>query len=123
MWYPGCGPCESQFPYLRAASDRFGQTDLTILGFSHGYPREGRLWDISPTSPPEWIEAEPQSVRRLLVDWFQITSNPTLILLDREGRVSVLDAGRMASGPSRETSYSERSTESSVDHRDVNASV
>jgi hypothetical protein len=91
VWYPGCGPCEDQFPYLRAAAARFGQTDLTILGFSHGYPREGRLWDISPTSPPEWIEAEPQSVRGLIDDWFRITAMPTPILLDREGRVSVLE--------------------------------
>ena len=91
VWYPGCGPCEDQFTYLRAASARFGQTDLTILGFSQGYPREGHLWDISPTSPPEWIEAEPQSVRRLLDDWLQITSTPTLILLDRDGRIAVLE--------------------------------
>jgi hypothetical protein len=51
----------------------------------------GRLWDISPTSPPEWIEAEPQSVRRLIDDWFQITATPTLILLDRDGRITVLE--------------------------------
>jgi len=86
-----CGPCEDQFTYLRAAAARCGHTDLTILGFSQGYPREGHLWDISPTSPPEWIEAEPQSVRRLLDDWFQITSTPTLILLDRDGRIAVLE--------------------------------
>jgi hypothetical protein len=91
VWYPGCGPCEDQFPYLRAASARFGQGDLTILGFSHGYPRQGHFWDISPASPPEWIEAEPQSVRGLIDDWFQITAMPTAILLDREGRVSVLE--------------------------------
>jgi hypothetical protein len=91
VWYPGCGPCEDQFPYLRAAAARFGHTELTILGFSHGYPRQGNLWDVSPTSPPEWIEAEPQSVRVLIDEWFQITAMPTPILLDREGRVSVLE--------------------------------
>jgi len=91
VWYPGCGPCEDQLPYLRAAAARFGHTDLTIFGFSHGYPREGRLWDISKTSPPEWIEAEPQSVRALIDDWFQITAMPTPILLDREGRIAVLE--------------------------------
>jgi thiol-disulfide isomerase/thioredoxin len=91
VWYPGCGPCEEQLPYLRASAARFGHTDLTILGFSQGYPRVGRLWDISPTSPPEWIEAEPQSVRHLIDHWFQITATPTPILLDRDGRIAVLE--------------------------------
>jgi hypothetical protein len=91
VWSPGCGPCEDQFQFLRAAAARFGQTDLTILGLSQGYPREGHFWDISPASPPVWIEAEPQSVRRLLDDWFQITATPTPILLDREGRIAVLE--------------------------------
>jgi thiol-disulfide isomerase/thioredoxin len=91
VWYPGCGPCLDQFPYLRVAADRFGPNDLVILGWSPGYPREGRLKDVSPASPPAWIEAEPQSVRNLIEEWLQITAMPTPILLDRDGRVLVLN--------------------------------
>jgi thiol-disulfide isomerase/thioredoxin len=90
VWYPGCGPCVDQFPFLRAAADRFGN-DLLIVGFSQGYPRAGSLRDVSPASPPAWIEAEPRSVQHLMDEWLQITSTPTSILLDREGRVLVLE--------------------------------
>jgi thiol-disulfide isomerase/thioredoxin len=90
MWYPGCGPCTDEFRYLRKAAERFAPEDLVILGMSLSDPPGGRLKDVSAASPPSWIEAEPQSVHRLIDEWLQISATPTPILLDREGRVLVL---------------------------------
>lgn len=91
VWYPGCGPCETQFPYLRAAAERFGRTDLVILGLTLGYPLKGSLKSASPGVPPAWIIAAPRTVQPLNDELFQIDPTPTSILLDREGRVQVLE--------------------------------
>jgi hypothetical protein len=47
--------------------------------------------DVSGASPPTWIEAEPRSVQRLIRESLHITATPTGILLDRQGRVRVLE--------------------------------
>jgi thiol-disulfide isomerase/thioredoxin len=91
VWHPGCAPCEVQFPYLRTAAERFGRTDLVILGMTLGYPLKGSLKSVSPGVPPAWISAAPRSVQPLNDERFQIDATPTSILLDREGRVLVLE--------------------------------
>ena len=91
VWHPGCGPCDVQFPYLRAAAQRFGAADLVILGLTLGYPLKGSLKSVSPGVPPSWIIAAPPSVQALNQERFQIDATPTTILLDPDGRVLVLE--------------------------------
>ena len=91
VWSPNCGACDVQFPYLRAAAERFGRTDLVILGLTMGYPLKGSLKSVSPGVPPAWIVAAPRTVQPLNEEQFQIDATPTTILLDRSGRVLVLE--------------------------------
>ncbi|HEU4691749.1 MAG TPA: hypothetical protein VFS23_25470, partial [Vicinamibacterales bacterium] len=56
-----------------------------------GYPLKGSLKSVSPGVPPAWIIAAPRSVQPLNDELFQIDPTPTSILLDREGRVLVLE--------------------------------
>lgn len=85
FWYHGCRPCEDEFPYLRAAQERFGRHGLTIVGLSHT--------SVAPPAafvPPDkstWVEATPRSVSALIHDWFRIESTPAQILLDPTGRI------------------------------------
>jgi thiol-disulfide isomerase/thioredoxin len=94
FWDSGCSPCTEEIPYLRAALERFGISDLVVIGLSQG----GTPASMPAASlPPQgWVQATPHSVQRIILEWFQISSSPTTILLDREGRV--LSLGKPVDG-------------------------
>ena len=98
FWYQGCSPCSDEFPFLKEALRRFGPHGLTIVGLSEsGQPESLRA--MVGSSDAAWVEADPPSVRRIIQDWFQITSTPLQILLDTDGRI--LQLGTVKNGRSK----------------------
>ncbi len=95
VWYTGCTPCSDEFPYLRAALQRFGPDRLAVVGLSEtGTPDEIRALGAAATEG--WVEAYPPTARPLIWEWMQIDATPTAILLDPAGRV--ISVGREVDG-------------------------
>jgi thiol-disulfide isomerase/thioredoxin len=88
FWGSWCPPCRAEVPYAKDAYARFKARGFEILGLD--YERGASLEQVRAYLNDEgvtWTFAQPDSVRDLIVNRFQIQSFPTVILLDPDQRV------------------------------------
>jgi thiol-disulfide isomerase/thioredoxin len=88
FWGSWCGPCRAEIPHAKDAYARFRSRGFEILGMD--YERGATVEMVRSylsAQGVEWTFARPDSVRELIVDRFRVSSFPTVILLDPDGRV------------------------------------
>lgn len=94
FWSTTCGPCIAEMPLLRKVQQDFGGRGFVILGMDV----EDELEDqkkLVAEQDLNWIHATSASVQDVILKRFGVTTFPTHILLDRDGRiVSTGDPGQ-----------------------------
>ena len=88
FWGSWCRPCRNEVPYMKEAYARFRPRGLEVIGMDY---EEGasvaQVRGYLQQQGVTWTFATPDSVRGVIVDGFQVTSFPTLVLLDPAGRI------------------------------------
>lgn len=95
FWGTWCGPCIVEAPRLRRIHEAYRKRGFEILGLPFEDDLETLKTFLAENDLP-WIHATAASVADLVQNRFRVSSFPTKILLDREGRVvSVGDPGQI----------------------------
>lgn len=84
VWASWCGPCRDEVPVLQEALDRWGGTELEVLGINmrdHGQSARDFLAEHGADYPSV---ADPRGT--VAVGW-GVTTLPVTFLVDREGQV------------------------------------
>lgn len=88
FWGSWCGPCRSEVPFMKEAYARFQSRGLEVIGMD--YEQGASVAEVRAYLQQQgvtWTFATPDSVRDVIVTGFQVSSFPTLVLLDPEGRI------------------------------------
>jgi thiol-disulfide isomerase/thioredoxin len=88
FWGSWCPPCRAEVPFARAAYSQFRARGFDILGMD--YERGASLDQVRAylsENGVSWTFAQPDSVRSLIVDRFQIKAFPAIYLIGPDGRV------------------------------------
>ena len=88
FWGTWCVPCVQELPKLQEAYETFRERGFEILSLDYNDDLEKLQKFVAERKLP-WVHAQPESVEKLIDERFRIHSFPTLILLDREGKVVV----------------------------------
>ncbi|HWR34582.1 MAG TPA: redoxin domain-containing protein [Clostridia bacterium] len=84
FWYPGCGPCLAEFPYIQQALQKFSSRGFTILAINTKPDEDNKVKDIMkkydfiPLKSPHGKWAQ---------ETYKVTGTPANFLLDGQGRV------------------------------------
>ncbi len=90
FWGSWCGPCVGQFPKLKQLYAEFHTSGLEIVGINSKEPVErGRKCAVEHGLP--WVQATWESTRELLEKKLRLDTFPTLVLLDRERRILLVE--------------------------------
>lgn len=87
FWYGGCVPCEDELKSVSAVRPMLGPEKLAVVGFSDGNTTAEQVVSLLAPTGPFDAHADLASARALMHQWFNISGLPTLILLDRQGRI------------------------------------
>lgn len=88
FWGSWCPPCRAEVPFAKDAYARFQPRGFEILGMD--YERSASVEQVRAylqQNGVSWTFARPDSVRSVILDQFQVSSFPTMYLLDPDGRV------------------------------------
>jgi thiol-disulfide isomerase/thioredoxin len=88
FWGSWCAPCLADMPVLKTAYERFKDRGFEILGIDHEPETStDTIRSFLKEKGITWPNATPESARDLVENRFRIWGFPTLILLDRDGRI------------------------------------
>jgi thiol-disulfide isomerase/thioredoxin len=94
FWSTTCGPCIFEMPALRKVQQDLGGRGFVILGMDVEDDLETHRKSVAELDLP-WLHATWESVQDVILKRFGVTTFPTHILVDRDGRiVSVGDPGQ-----------------------------
>ena len=88
FWGSWCGPCRREVPFMKDAYAQFRSRGLEVIGMD--YEQGATVQQVRTYLQEQgvtWTFATPDSVKDVIMERFQISSFPTLWLLDREGRL------------------------------------
>lgn len=88
FWGSWCGPCRREVPFMKDAYARFRSRGLEVIGMD--YEQGATVQDVRVLLQDQgitWTFATPDSVKDIIMNRFQVSSFPTLWLLDRQGRL------------------------------------
>ena len=91
FWTSWCGPCRKELPVLEKLHKEFRAKGLVVLGMNVGEDMETMSKYVATaglTYPSIQVTAEDDLLKSLSVNAF-----PTLILIDREGKVALYEVG------------------------------
>ena len=88
FWGSWCGPCRREVPYMKAAFAQFRSRGLEVIGMDYEQgASEQQVRTYLQQQGVTWTFATPDSVKDVIMNQFQVSSFPTLWLLDRQGRL------------------------------------
>jgi thiol-disulfide isomerase/thioredoxin len=88
FWGTWCAPCVQDIPKLQEAYEAFHGRGFEILSLDAHDDLDTLQKFVAARKLP-WVQARPEGIEELIAKRFRVYSFPTLILLDREGKVVV----------------------------------
>ncbi len=85
FWGTWCGPCRAETPHLRMAYEQFNRSDLEIIGIGCDDTAD-KIKAYCASEKAQWPQILADDTNKL-VDRYHVSSWPTTILLDRQGKV------------------------------------
>lgn len=106
FWAHWCGDCKWEVPTVARLKQEFGPTGLVVVGPTQLYGYAARGEDATPAQEKAYIEAIRQRYYSSLLDMpvplsklnfnlYGASTTPTLVLLDRSGKVALYHPGAM----------------------------
>ncbi|MBI1356293.1 MAG: redoxin domain-containing protein [Acidobacteria bacterium] len=107
FWAHWCADCKAQKPSLLRLHERYAAQGLRIIGPTRLYGYYGDRTQVPPAEEIAYIEG-PWQAEHPLPDWmpkpltnqgfvdFGVSTTPTLVLVDRQGVVSLYHPGQMS---------------------------
>jgi len=106
LWAHWCGDCKKQGPILEALVNKYKQTGLTVIAPTQ---RFGYVEKRAPAGPAEelayiervrdqfypWLKAVPVPVSSSVHETYGVSSTPTIVMLDRDGKVAAYNPGQL----------------------------
>jgi len=87
FWTSWCAPCKRQFPIMAKLDKEFRSKGLVVLGVNVGEDKE-TVDKVRLTYPSLQLDADDEALKSLSVHAY-----PTLVLIDRTGKVALYDIG------------------------------
>ncbi len=92
FWYSTCGPCDSEFPYMQKAYEKYGDK-IGIIAID---PLEDAA-TVATYQGLKGLTFPMASGPRAWVNTFSITGYPTSIVVDRYGVICLMETGALTS--------------------------
>ena len=107
FWAHWCGDCKAEAPILTQLRSEFAPKGLTVLGPTRLYGYTAQVEHASPSDELAYIDAVrhrfyaglldmPVPVSKYNFDVYGASTTPTLVLLDRTGKVAMYHPGALA---------------------------
>ncbi len=84
FWYPACGPCRGEFPYLQRAAEKYEDRGFVVLALN-GHPEEDAF--VLPFLDGNAYDFVPLRATEEVVKAYGVRGYPANFLVDREGRI------------------------------------
>jgi len=84
FWYPACGPCRGEFPYLQKVVEKFKGRDFHVLAVN-GHPEEDPF--VLPFMDGNKYDFFPLRATEEMVKAYGVRGYPANFLVDRAGRI------------------------------------
>lgn len=90
FWATWCGPCKAAMPAMQKIHDDYAGKEVTVLGID--------VWERKPEAGPAYFQSKGYSYGCLLegealAGAYGITGIPTLVIIDRSGKVAFIETG------------------------------
>jgi thiol-disulfide isomerase/thioredoxin len=106
LWAHWCGDCKKFAPVLDSIARKYAQTGLTLIAPTQ---RFGYVAQRKPASPAEelvyieqirdefypWMKTISAPVSNAVYDAYGVSTTPTLVFIDRDGKVSKYNPGQL----------------------------
>jgi thiol-disulfide isomerase/thioredoxin len=105
LWAHWCADCKAQAPILARLKDEL-KDKIVILGPTQLYGSAANGRDASPAEELQWIDSVREKYFRALADMpvpvsahnfqeYGVSTTPTLVIIDKQGKVALFHPGRM----------------------------
>lgn len=100
FWGTWCGPCVGEIPFLKKVYETYKDKGFEVLGMDNELPdvtaddfAKGlvKVKEFVAKEGVTWTQAQTESIKPLYEKRFQIVAWPTMILLDRDGKILSVD--------------------------------
>jgi len=99
FWATWCGPCRKDMPALERIYSEFGDRGLVMLGMNVGEDREAvsKFLAANKLSYPIVLAGQME-----MLESYSVTAFPTVVLIDREGKIALYHVGSGSESELRE---------------------
>ena len=99
FWATWCGPCRKDMPALERIYGEFGDRGLVMLGMNVGEDREAvsKFLAANKLSYPIVLAGQME-----MLESYSVTAFPTVVLIDREGKIALYHVGSGSESELRE---------------------
>jgi thiol-disulfide isomerase/thioredoxin len=97
FWATWCGPCLAELPNVKENYDRFHDKGFEVVGISLDQDKQALEKFLSEEKLP-WVTLHEKGGMHPAAEYYAIESIPTVILVDKEGKVVSLNARGEALG-------------------------
>ncbi|HWY19769.1 MAG TPA: TlpA family protein disulfide reductase [Candidatus Acidoferrum sp.] len=106
FWAHWCGDCKAEAPIITQLRSEFAQKGLTVLGPTRLYGYTAQVENAAPSDELTYIDAVrhrfyaglldmPVPISKYNFDLYGASTTPTLVLLDRAGKVAMYHPGAL----------------------------